>query len=1007
MKWIFWRTRSVFTYSAILGLLIFSVNTCQRFDPGGFLHISTDTITYLNYGNYLMTGAVVEIAEEGISQHGFCWSESSLPTIKDPSSQIGTLGEKGSFRDTVSGLSPSSTYYIRAYAVSSEGTSYGDEVTMTTGQEVTDFNGNTYRTIEIGDQIWMGENLKASHYSDGTPISIVEDETSWEALTPSDRAYSWYDNTEGNANLYGALYTWPAASKNISSAVSTDRIQGVCPSGWHLPNDDEWKVLELFLGMSREDADGTGWRGDNEGGKLKEEGYDHWDQPNTGATNSSMFTALPGGYRSSDGLFENEGYGAAYWLASQEDDSGAWIRYLDAAKASSQRIVKEKGSGFSVRCVKGDTSLSGGPTVETSVISGETETTANGGGEVISDGGSGVTARGLCWGSSALPTILDDTTLNGSGTGSFTSTITGLTASSTYYVRAYAINSIDTAYGAALQFTTLTPSGNTVTDFDGNEYQIVEIGEQIWMAENLKTTHYADGSAISLVEGSTEWATLKSSDKAYSWYDNSFTNRDVYGGLYNWAAAMNGASSSGDQPSGIQGVCPAGWHLPSDGEWKALEMFLGMSQADADGLIWRGTDEGGKLKEEGSIHWDNPNTGATNSSGFTALPAGYREPTGAFDNEGYSTGYWTTTEKDEPSSWIRYLNAANAGSQRDFNETGFGFSVRCVKGEAIAVKPTVISSAISGETETTAIGGGDVSADGGAEVTARGLCWSSSSSPTILDDTTLVGSGTGAFVSTLTGLAPSSTYYVRAYAINSVEIAYGSEIEFTTLSPSANTVTDIDGNVYQTVDIGDQRWMAENLKTTRYAGGSVIPLVEGSSQWDALTYSDKAYSWYDNSSVNGDSYGGLYTWSAAMNGMASSSANPSGVQGVCPDGWHLPSDEEWKELEMSLGMSRTEADILFDYRGSDEGGKMKESGTSHWASPNSGATNASDFTALSAGYRDHEGLFAHKSTHAYFWNSTEAGGTYGPYRQLHNTSAKVGRYETLKVEGLSIRCLED
>ena len=153
------------------------------------------------------------------------------------------------------------------------------------------------------------------------------------------------------------------------------------------------------------------------------------------------------------------------------------------------------------------------------------------------------------------------------------------------------------------------------------------------------------------MESTSGWDALGVNDKAYCWYDNNTANRDTYGGLYTWAAAVNGTTGSDTNPSGVQGVCPDGWHLPSDAEWKELEMFLGMSQVDANESGWRGTDEGGKLKEAGTTHWNSPNAGATNESGFTALPGGFRDFDGSFNNLGYNAAFWAAAEGDVASAW--------------------------------------------------------------------------------------------------------------------------------------------------------------------------------------------------------------------------------------------------------------------------------------------------------------------------------------------------------------------
>jgi uncharacterized protein (TIGR02145 family) len=223
----------------------------------------------------------------------------------------------------------------------------------------------------------------------------------------------------------------------------------------------------------------------------------------------------------------------------------------------------------------------------------------------------------------------------------------------------------------------------TVADYDGNSYQTVKIGDQFWMAENLKTTHFSDGTEIPLVEENVSWFNLDYSDKAYCYYDNSSANSNPYGALYTWASAMNGASTTDLNPSNVKGICPDGWHLPSDAEWIELEMFLGMSFEQADAFGWRGTDEGDKMKA--NFGWNNNGNG-NNSSGFSALPAGSRLG-GTFDGLGETTRYWSTTE---------YINITHFAFSRtlDSNHSGvgwfncnhyygfpkdFGLSVRCIR----------------------------------------------------------------------------------------------------------------------------------------------------------------------------------------------------------------------------------------------------------------------------------------------------------------------------------------
>jgi len=205
---------------------------------------------------------------------------------------------------------------------------------------VTDIDGNVYQTIKIGDQWWMMENLKVTHYRNGDPIPNVTDNTAWYNLTTG--SYCNYNNDEGNVATYGRLYNWYAVSDS----------RNIAPAGWHVPTDEEWKQLEMNLGMSQAQADTTGWRGTDEGGKLKEAGTTHWDTPNGGATNGSGFTALPGGYRDTNGGFNYIGYDALFWSSTEHDSSNAWYRLLNYYSSQVSRYYYDKRSGYSVRCVR-------------------------------------------------------------------------------------------------------------------------------------------------------------------------------------------------------------------------------------------------------------------------------------------------------------------------------------------------------------------------------------------------------------------------------------------------------------------------------------------------------------------------------------------------------------------------------------------------------------------------------------------------------------------------------
>ncbi len=208
---------------------------------------------------------------------------------------------------------------------------------------------------------------------------------------------------------------------------------------------------------------------------------------------------------------------------------------------------------------------------------------------------------------------------------------------------------------------------------DDQIYPYVTIGTQTWMAKNLAylpEVYPFDDYGGYYVYGynGTDVATAKTT-----------ANYQTYGVLYNWDVAMAGAASSDNNPSGVQGICPDGWHLPSDAEWKQLEMQLGMSPEDANKEGGRGTDEGGQLKENGTTHWTTPNTGATNSSGFTALPGGLLQYGNNFiliEDGGY---WWTSTKKTDSDIYVRSMGYNKSIVYRSGQDPDFGFSVRCVR----------------------------------------------------------------------------------------------------------------------------------------------------------------------------------------------------------------------------------------------------------------------------------------------------------------------------------------
>lgn len=591
------------------------------------------------------------------------------------------------------------------------------------------------------------------------------------------------------------------------------------------------------------------------------------------------------------------------------------------------------------------------------------------GGNVTYDGGSAVTARGVCWSTTQSPTLSNIHTSDGSGVGSFTSHIFGLYANTTYYVRAYATNSVGTAYGEERSFTTLTSDTvigpfycgiDSVADYDGNRYPTVEIGTQCWMKENLRTTHYPDGMTIPEYPSSYDNYRRASGDNSGS--------VPIYGYLYNMGAAMHGANANDSNPDGVQGICPEGWHIPSRTESEQLMNFVGsqsqytcngnnISKALASTTRW---ENGAGVTPPLSLCSPKMDLPSNNATGFSALPAGFFSSNFYYHDEARFFCY---------DSFSFFGSGLGDGGQdteektfRDWGDISFNssysvVSVRCLLNDSgvdssTAVLPVVSLTTLDDISASSASCTGFVTASGGSVVTARGFCWSTSPNPSVGGSHTSEGIGTGRFNSEITGLSPGTTYYMRPYATSDVGTAYGEERSFTTYWPDScggSTVMDFDGNIYRTIQIGTQCWLRENLRATHFADGTAIALG-----YNATTYATTPYRF---APWNGDNeavpiFGYLYNRAAALHGSDTSSANPSGLQGVCPAGWHVPSAAEWHQLVDYVGSQA-------EYRCGDDSNLVAKAlaSTKFWSYSdnecsvgNTPATNnASGFSALPAG----------------------------------------------------------
>lgn len=490
------------------------------------------------------------------------------------------------------------------------------------------------------------------------------------------------------------------------------------------------------------------------------------------------------------------------------------------------------------------------PDLTTAAVTEITKISATSGGNVTEENGSSVTAKGICWDTSANPATSDNKTTDGTGTGTFTSSITGLLPGTTYYVRAYATNSTGTAYGNEISLTT-----------------------------------------------NPDLATL---------------NTTVVSTITNISAASGGT-------------------ITSDGGATVTER----------GICWS--------KSQNPTTDNNKTPSGTGSGAFISLISGLRG----------STTY--------------YLRAYATNSVG----TAYGSEIRF---ETFPPTPPVLNStSISSLTTNSAKSGGTITSDGGADITASGICWNTGHSPTINNNITTDISAGGIFASNITNLTPNTTYYLKSYATNSVGTGYGDELVFKTY-----TTIDVDGNGYYSVIIGTQTWLTENLKTSKYSNGDFI----GTTNPSTLDVSGESTPKYQWASMGNESYvstyGRFYTWYAVTD-----------IRNVCPTDWHVPSDAEWTTLVSLLGGESV------------AGGKLKEIGITHFASPNDGATNEYGFTVLPAGYRTGYGLFSGITDSGNFWTTTENTATDAWNRGIWSGSTGVSHGYFVKSFGFSVRCIKD
>ncbi len=989
--------------------------------------LTTTAASSITLTSAVSGGNITSDGGGAVTARGVCWSTSANPTTSDNITSNGT--GTGVFTNNLTGLSPSTTYYVRAYATNSAGTAYGNQVSFTTsaiqlptvttsavtsitpttavsGGNVTGDGGGTVTVKGVCWATSTNPTTSDNTTSNGTGLGSFTSNLA--GLSPGTTYYvrAYATNSAGTAYGNQVTFTTGAVIPTVSTTAVSSITATSAASGGNVTNDGGatvtvrgvcWSTSATPTTTDNTTSSGSGTgifisslTGLSPGTTYYVRAY-ATNSAGTAYGNQVSFTtdiqlpsltttaissitatsAVSGGNITADGGADITARGVCWATSanpttadnttSNGTGTGIFTSNLTGLTPGTTYYVRAYATNSEGTNYGNQVSFSTGavvPTLTTTAVSSITQTSAASGGNVTDDGGAAVTARGVCWSTSASPTTADDFTVDGSGLGAFTSNLTGLTAGTTYYVRAYATNSAGINYGNEVSFSTdpvEVPSLTTTA---------VSSITQTSAASGGNVTD--DGGAAVTARGVC-WSTSASPTTD----DNTTSNGT---GTGNFTSSLTSLTPGTTYYVRAYATNSAGTNYGNEVSFSTDPVEVPSLTTDIVGSITgttavsggNVTDDGGAAVTARGVCWST-SASPTTADDFTVDGSGL----GAFTSN--LTGLSVST-----TYYVRAYATNSAGTNYG-NQVSFTTNTVQV--------PTLTTTAITGVTETTASTGGNITDDGGDPVTARGVCWSMDPNPDINDNITSNGSGPGTYISTLTGLNMGTTYYVRAYATNGVGTGYGDEETFSTPE-----LTDArDGTTYATTVIGTQMWMAENMK--------YLPSVNPPDE-ESLTDPHYYVYGYDGDVVddakateNFETYGVLYNWPAAANS--------------CPDGWHLPSDEEWKTLEMFLGMTQEQADAI-EMRGTDQGGQLKEIGTDHWDAPNTGATDAYGFTALPAGLRStYLSGFDLLGSNTYIWTSTEYLSDYGWKRYLDTEETGIYRIQEVKLMGYAVRCVKD
>ncbi len=688
--------------------------------------------TNISYTSATVGGNVTSDGGASVTERGVVFGTNETPTIENGTKTSNGSG-MGEFTCNLTNLQDGITYYARAYAINANGTVYGDVASFKTKTRVYE-GGHEY--VDLGLSVmWASMNVGAENPEE------YGDYFAWgETTTKTTYNWSTYKHCNGAANKltkYNANSSYGVVDNKTQLDLSDDAARANWGGVWRMPTDAELSELKTNCVWKWTTLNGV-------------DGYKVTSKTN----GNSIFIPAAGSY--SDSSLGKAGGNGYYWssLLNADKSYSAWR--VGFSSSSAINNYDNRYYGFSVRPVFGSRTATV-PTVTTQAVDQVTTTTAVAGGNVTSEGNASVTERGVCYSTSANPTTADTKVTNGTGTGSFSCNLTNLQNGTTYYVRAYAINEKGTAYGEEVTFTTLASMGTLTTTAASNiTVTSATVGGNITSDGGAEIT--ARGVCFSTTENPTVEDTKVASGSGVGAFSCDLTGLTFNTTYYVRAYATNSKGTAyGNQISfkTLTTTPTVVTKEPADVD-ATFAMVSGNVTNDGGATI---TARGICYNTEGKPTIDDNKVSSTGTTGtYTCTLSGLIAAT-----KYYARAYATNANGTVYGEEITFTTLASMG--------------------------TLTTNDASNITVTSATVGGNITSDGGAEITARGVCFSTKENPTIEDTKVSGGSGVGAFSCELTGLTFNTTYYVRAYATNSKGTAYGNQISFKTLSTTPTVVT--------------------------------------------------------------------------------------------------------------------------------------------------------------------------------------------------------------------------